>query len=140
MVKPLNGACVLLVEDEAMIAMNVEELCREHGAVDVVTIDSFESLQADLLDARKISSAILDIKISEQWTDEFAKLLQTRRIPFIFASGYAANHTVFEPFAGIRVVEKPYRESDLIEALVAAIETPATVASETLAQEESPPN
>ncbi|WP_244467862.1 response regulator [Nitratireductor soli] len=117
MKKPLHGARVLLVEDEAMIAMNIEQLCREHGAADVVTIASFEALVPEVLDTGNISTAILDIKLSDQWTDDFARLLQERRIPFIFATGYAAGHQVFEPFAGVRVIEKPYRESDLIDAL-----------------------
>ena len=95
MKKPLEGARVLLVEDEAMIAMSIEELCKEH--------------------------AILDIKLSDNWTDEFARLLQARRIPFIFATGYASSHQVFEAFGGIRIVEKPYRDSDLIDALSQAI-------------------
>lgn len=119
MKKPLSGARVLLVEDEPIIAMNIEQLCREHGAADVMTVASFEALVPDILEAGKISTAILDIRLSDQWTDDFARLLQDRRIPFIFATGYAAGHQVFEPFAGIRIVEKPYNENDLIEALAA---------------------
>lgn len=119
MKKPLSGARVLLVEDEPIIAMNIEQLCREHGAADVMTVASFEALVPDILEAGKISTAILDIRLSDQWTDDFARLLQDRRIPFIFATGYAAGHQVFEPFAGIRIVEKPYIENDLIEALAA---------------------
>ncbi|EKF18809.1 response regulator [Nitratireductor pacificus] len=115
----MSGARVLLVEDEPIIAMNIEQLCREHGAADVMTVASFEALVPDILDAGKISTAILDIRLSDQWTDDFARLLQDRRIPFIFATGYAAGHQVFEPFAGIRIVEKPYNENDLIEALAA---------------------
>ena len=116
--KPLHGARVLLVEDEAMIAMNIEQLCREHGAAAVVTIASFDALVPEVLDTSNISAAILDIRLSDHWTDEFARLLQDRRIPFIFATGYAAGHQVFEPFTNIRVIEKPYREGDLMEALV----------------------
>ena len=121
MKKTLDSARVLLVEDETMIAMNIEALCKEHGAEDVVTIASFNALGPDILEAGRISTAILDIKISDNWTDEFARLLQSRRIPFIFATGYAANHQVFETFNGVAIVEKPYKDSDLIEALAQAI-------------------
>ncbi|MCR4267072.1 response regulator [Nitratireductor sp. ZSWI3] len=119
--KPLKGARVLLVEDEAMIAMNIEALCREQGAVEVVTVGSFEALEPTILDTHKISSAILDIKVSDRSTEAFARLLQARRIPFIFATGYPSTHHVFEPFPDVRVVEKPYDERDLIEALAQAM-------------------
>ncbi|MFC5586438.1 response regulator [Nitratireductor kimnyeongensis] len=112
---------MLLVEDEALIAMSIEELCKEHGAEDVVTVTSFNALNPDILESGRISTAILDIKISDNWTNEFAQLLQSRQIPFIFATGYAANHQVFETFNGVTVVEKPYKDSDLIQALAQAI-------------------
>lgn len=121
MKKPLEGARVLLVEDEAMIAMSLEELCKEHGATDVFTVGTFDDLGPDVLESRGISTAILDIRLSDNWTDEFARLLQARRIPFIFATGYASSHQVFEAFGGIRIVEKPYKDSDLIDALSQAI-------------------
>ena len=121
MKKTLDGARVLLVEDEALIAMSIEELCKEHGAEDVVTVTSFNALNPDVLETGRISTAILDIKISDNWTNEFAHLLQSRRIPFIFATGYAANHQVFEPINGITIIEKPYKDSDLIQALAQAI-------------------
>ncbi|WP_295808340.1 response regulator [uncultured Nitratireductor sp.] len=130
MKKTLDGARVLLVEDEALIAMNIEELCKEYGAEDVVTVTTFDALGPEVLDTSRISTAILDIKISDNWTDEFARLLQSRHIPFIFATGYAANHQVFEPFNGVAIVEKPYKDSDLIKALAQAIGSPPAVAGD----------
>lgn len=111
--KTLDGARVLLVEDETMIAMNIEALCKEHGAEDVVTITSFNALGPDVLETGRISTAILDIRISDNWTDEFARLLQSRRIPFIFATGYAANHQSSRPSTASRLSKSPTRTAIL---------------------------
>lgn len=134
MTKKLDGARVLLVEDETMIAMNIEQLCREHGAEEVTTVSTFEELDPQVLETRKISSAILDIRISENWTDDFARLLKSRRIPFVFATGYASSHQIFEGFSDITVVEKPYRDIDLIEALETAMTVTTSGSSESSAQ------
>ncbi|WP_367717357.1 response regulator [Nitratireductor sp. GISD-1A_MAKvit] len=136
MKKTLDGARVLLVEDEALIAMSIEELCREHGAEDVTTVSTFEELDPQVLETRRISSAILDIRISENWTDAFARLLQSRRIPFVFATGYASNHHIFEGFSDIPVVEKPYKDSDLIEALTRAMTASSSQRPESAPQQE----
>ena len=43
--QPLAGLRVLILEDEFLIAMDVEQLCRDHGAADVIILRRLEDYQ-----------------------------------------------------------------------------------------------
>lgn len=117
----LNSARILLVEDEFLIAMDVEQLCRESGAADVRVVANRDELGAALLDDFDADAAILDVKISGAWTVDFARLLRDRDIPFIFATGYSDLEALFDDFSGVPVIGKPYTGMEVIEALAAAM-------------------
>ena len=117
----LDAARILLVEDEFLIAMDVEQLCRDHGAEKVRIIGNKTELDAFRPDSEEIDAAILDVKIAGNWTVEFARMLQRNGIPFIFATGYSELASIFEEFAGVRVVGKPYAGTEIVEALAATL-------------------
>jgi DNA-binding response OmpR family regulator len=115
----LAGLRILLLEDEYLIAMDVELLSRDHGAADVVIKRSLDDLGTDdSLDGFDV--AIVDLMLSGVSTLNFAERLRGRNLPFIFASGYADEH-IATRFPGVRVVGKPYAEADLINAIAAAV-------------------
>lgn len=118
---PLEGMRVLVMEDEFLIAMDVEELCREHGAREVVLARSLDDLPLDLPDGLGFDAAILDVMVAGRSTLELAQALVERRIPFVFATGYAGADALFEAVAGIEVVEKPYAGEALIAAMARAV-------------------
>lgn len=112
---PLAGLRVLILEDEFLIAMDVEQVCRDHGAADVVisrSLDGLAELTADTFDA-----AILDLKLGTVSTLDFARELFEAGIPFVFATGYADPSETERDFPGVPVLTKPYLESDLVDAL-----------------------
>jgi DNA-binding response OmpR family regulator len=112
---PLDGLRILILEDEFLIAMDVEQLCRDHGAVDVLisrTLDGVEHLPDDAFDA-----AILDMKLGVTSTLGFARGLFESGVPFVFATGYADPGETSVRFPGVPVVTKPYLGTDLVEAL-----------------------
>jgi CheY-like chemotaxis protein len=117
--RTLEGLQILLLEDEALIALDVEQLCREHGAAQVRvarTLDAAATAFSIGFDA-----AILDLMLGSQPTTDLAKQLVERGIPFIFATGHVAQDTLLAPFAGVPVVGKPYFGAGLIDALAQAI-------------------
>ena len=75
---PLDGMRVLVIEDEFLIAMDVEQLCREHGATDVVIMRSLAELGSDPFAGRSFDVAILDVMVSRGSTLEFAAKLRAR--------------------------------------------------------------
>jgi CheY-like chemotaxis protein len=116
----LAGKRILVLEDEYLIAMDVEQLCRDHGADDVVILRSLDSAAAHL-EAGNFHAAILDVMLSGQSTIDFAQHLTTRHIPFIFATGYSERDDLFHGFPDVSVVAKPYAGPAIIEAIERAL-------------------
>ena len=114
----LNGLRVLVLEDEFLIAMDVEQICRDAGAPDVILARSLQEAQAAAPAA--FDAAILDLMVGGTSTTAFAGLLQQRGLPFVFASGYSELDSTMASFPGVTVVPKPYSGDDLISALAAA--------------------
>ncbi len=116
---PLQGLRLLLLEDEILIAMDVEQLCRDNGAEDVVTIRDLAQIEPDGL-AGRFDAAIVDLMLGGESTLDFAKRLVEQNLPFVIASGYSFSEEIKSELVGIAVVEKPYLGTDLVEALAAA--------------------
>lgn len=117
---PLDGLRVLVLEDEFLIAMDVEQLCRDHGAADVVIVASLDNPPAGDAAGPRYDIAVLDLRLRGKSTLEFAHGLAARGIPFIFATGLADDHEISRDFPSVHVVSKPYRGPELIEAMVKA--------------------
>jgi CheY-like chemotaxis protein len=122
MKKPLDGLNILILEDEFLIAMDVEQLCRDHGAGDVTISRSLEELGPLPHDTVTFDAAVVDMRLNGVSTVEFAQTLFRRGIPFVFATGYSDLGELAASFPGVTVVGKPYLGSDLVEALAGAVE------------------
>lgn len=125
---PIGGKKVLIVEDEMLVAMNLEDLLIELGA-DVVGPAMRIETALELARTAAIDVAVLDINLHGGRSYPVAELLCDRGIPFIFATGYGHAEDQ-ERFARVLTLAKPYRPTELADALEAAIggrpmETPA---------------
>lgn len=114
--KLLADLRILVLEDEYLIAMDVEHLCLEQGAAAVTIARSLEEVEADA----SFDAAVVDLMLSGQSTIDFAIGLKERGVPFVFASGYGEREDLAARFPGVSVVAKPYAGADLIGALAAA--------------------
>ena len=112
---------ILVLEDEFLIALDVEHVCREHGAADVVIISTLDALGVDPFAREAFHAAVLDLMLAGKPTTGFAGQLLERTIPFVFATGYTESGGVIEGFEGVPVVGKPYSGHDLVGALGNAI-------------------
>ncbi len=118
---PLTGLRMLVVEDEAMIAMLVEDLLTDLGCIVVDVAGTLEQGMA-LADpaASQLDGAILDINLGGEKVFPIADLLAARGVRFLFATGYGAQGV--EPRYGDRpVLAKPFRRDALERALVAEL-------------------
>lgn len=118
MSQPLADLRILILEDEFLIAMDVEQLCRDHGAADVFISRSV--IEAETLEG--FDAAIIDLMLGGVSTIGFASRLQERGVPFVFASGYTDVEEITEKFPEVTFVGKPYAGDDLIGAVAAAKE------------------
>jgi PAS domain S-box-containing protein len=105
--EPTMAHCrrVLLVEDEALVAMMIQECLTEYGHSVVGPIGR----AADALAAAKqgeFDAAILDINLSDGMAYPVAEILSQRGVPFAFVTGYEAD-TVDERFSKVPVLQKP---------------------------------
>ena len=116
----LAGMRILVLEDEILIAMDVEQLCRDNGAADVVIARNLAEIDPDRA-ASEFDAAIVDVMIDGTSTLAFARHIHERNVPFVFASGYTDLDEIFTEFPGVAVVGKPYAGLDLVEAVAAAV-------------------
>lgn len=116
----LAGKRVLIVEDEALVAMLVEEYCEEFGC-EIAGIASRleEAVQKAITLA--IDIAVLDVNLAGKLSYPIAEVLVARNIPFIFATGYG-NAAVPAALVGAPVLPKPFERMRLAAALNTALE------------------
>jgi DNA-binding response OmpR family regulator len=115
----LEGRHLLLVEDEPLIALDVEELCLEHGAAQVATIRRAEEAQS--LDFSLFDAAIVDLVLGDHSSLPLAARMRAHNLPIVFTSGYTHTPELALDFPEVAMLSKPYAGSTLVEALVAAI-------------------
>ncbi|MGX5826250.1 response regulator [Mesorhizobium sp. 43Arga] len=115
----LDGLRILVLEDEFLIAMDVEQLCRDHGAGEVVIARDLAEVDGGKI-AMQFDAAIVDLMLGGASTLEFAAGLRETGVPFVFASGYSDADEIKLSFPGVRLVTKPYSGEDLVEAVALA--------------------
>ncbi len=117
----LSGRRILVLEDEFLIAMDVELLCRESGADDIVILKNLEATGGAPAVAERFDVAVLDLMLEGQSTVGFAQELQRLGVPFVIASGYSDLEELKNLVPGTPVVGKPYSGTVLMDAVLAAL-------------------
>ena len=111
----LDGLSVLVVEDEAPIALQLEDMLSELGCT-VVGPASRVAQALQLLNDEKVDAAVLDLNIAGDLVYPVADALENRGLPYIFATGYGAAGLT-EPYLNQTVLEKPFQRRALLQAL-----------------------
>lgn len=118
--QPLDGLHVIVLEDEFLIAMELEQLCRDCGAARVSLCQSLASADA-VLGKPDVDAAIVDLRLAGESTLDFADRMAAGGIPFIFATGFGQTEEMLSRFPDVAVISKPYIGDEIIAALVGAI-------------------
>lgn len=110
---------VLHVEDEVLIALDVETTLLEAGVKRVIHVatrsDAFMAIESSRPDA-----VILDIEVLDGSTAGIAELLKARSIPFIVYSGSASDGSE-RSYVGAVSLDKPAKDADLVGALMSVV-------------------
>ena len=109
-----SGRRVPLVEDEALVAMMIEECLTESGHPVIGPI----SRAADALQAAKeidYDAAILDINLGDGMAYPVADIVAARGVPFVFVTGYEAD-TIDDRFSHVPILQKPI-ERQMLQGL-----------------------
>jgi CheY-like chemotaxis protein len=106
---------ILVVEDEALIAVQIEDLLAGQGCAVVGPATGLDSAVA-LASSERLDAAILDVNLSGATTEPVAARLRQRCVPFIVLTGYATE-AVTAAYDGAPVVAKPFEEERLLDIL-----------------------
>lgn len=109
---PLTELTVLLLEDNLIVALESEDMLRALGAGVVVTASTVAAATR-ILNEQSLDFAVLDINLGGESSLELAARLQSKSIPFIFASGYGDNVNLGGALRSVLTVSKPYDGDDL---------------------------
>ena len=106
---------VLVVEDEAMIALHIQQMLEDAGYRVLGPACSVEQAWA-LLDRESCECAVLDIDLGGETSDPVATRLTENGIPFVVVSSFERSQQT-RPFRNAPLVTKPVRKEALLEAL-----------------------
>jgi len=118
---------LLLVEDQMLIAMDVEDMLAAKGILKVSTSGSAN----DALKKLKNFSpdvAVLDVNLGTGTSMPVAEELTRRDIPFVFATGYGDTSIIPDSFAAVPIVRKPYDGDALHDAITSVLKDRISVA------------
>jgi PAS domain S-box-containing protein len=110
------GTCILVVEDEAMVAMLVKDALDELG----MEMDGpFTSLTSALAAAQTThaSAALLDVNLAGEFVYPVADVLRARGIPIVFTTGYGGED-VDARYGDVPVLTKPFQVEQLHDIML----------------------
>lgn len=115
----LSGARILVVEDEFVIAMQLQSLFEEEGAQ---VLGPYHNLAEAMEHAKtdEISAASLDLNLGRDNAGPVANLLAERHVPFMFYS-VKTDDPVLTEWQHVPLVQKPAATKELVEAVAALV-------------------
>lgn len=118
----LAGTRLLVLDDEPMLAYDLADLLRSHGA-DICgpcfSLDEAEHVVAN--DNEPVHCAVLDIQIGKDYVWPIADRLAERDTPFLFISAYCGMNDLPERFRDRHCLTKPVDQAKLQQALAELI-------------------
>jgi CheY-like chemotaxis protein len=109
---PQTAKRILLVEDEALVALMMHDVLRRQGLNVVGPISTVH--EALVVAAEPLDGAILDVNLNGQSIYPVADLLMSRATPFVFVTGYNVSG-IDRRYAHVPVLEKPINPKQIHE-------------------------
>lgn len=109
-----SGRCVLIVDDEALIALNLADSLRELGFTVLGPAHSVEAAIA-LIRSGAPDVAVLDINLAGQSSAPVARALRALGVPFVYCTGYTEPADQIAPGLEAETITKP-ADPDLLAA------------------------
>ena len=112
----LKGRRILVVEDEALVAMLVEDALLDAGAIVLGPAATVAEALGLLEREPAPDAAVLDLNLAGETSTPVANVLAERGVPFVVATGYGASGLP-PGHAKVPVLAKPYDPDELTSAL-----------------------
>jgi CheY-like chemotaxis protein len=112
----LDGVRVLVVDDEFLIALDLEAVLQDAGAASVVICTSVED-GVEAIEHERFDIAVLDVRLGGQTSAPIARLLADKGVQFVFYSGQGLPAALHQRFPDAPVLAKPARHGAVVEMM-----------------------
>jgi DNA-binding response OmpR family regulator len=112
----LQGARILIVEDESILAMDLENRLTREGC-DVIALVSREAKALKLLERQRPDAVVLDLNLKGALPTDLANALVAQRIPFVIVTGYGKRRFDIPALQEAPRLHKPINTQELVRAL-----------------------
>lgn len=119
---------ILIVEDEILIAMDLEDMVAEMGGRAIASAHTIETAMK-MAESIEVDAAILDVDVAGQLVFPVADVLAARGIPFLFNTGHSAEDALRARYASAPICRKPTLPRQLKKALQTLLTPPGLPAS-----------
>jgi DNA-binding response OmpR family regulator len=113
---PLQGARVMIVEDESILAIDLADRLTREGC-NVIGPASREARALELIARDSPDAVVLDLNLDGKLPIDLAKTLIARQIPFVIVTGYGKRQLDVPAFLNAPRLQKPVNMPELVQAL-----------------------
>ncbi|MEQ5786838.1 response regulator [Erythrobacter sp. NFXS35] len=113
----LSNCRILLVEDEYLLAAELRDELQDAGATVVGPAASLSKALTLIEGTKRIDGAVLDVNLRGETAFPAAAILQERKVPTLFVSGYDPK-AIPQRFEHTPHCEKPVAVRRVIETLI----------------------
>ncbi|MER0239956.1 response regulator [Fulvimarina sp. MAC8] len=115
--KSIAGLSVFVVEDESVIAMQLEDMLIEAGCEVVGPAMRLKVAQTMVEGDAEVGVAVLDVNLGNATVFPIAERLREMGIPIVFATGYG-REGVADEWKHYPILQKPYTARQIEEAIL----------------------
>ena len=112
---PLSGYRILIVEDEALIALDLSHALEDLHAIVVGSVNNVADARR-LVSEATIDCAVLDVQLGHHTVDALIPDLDDRKIPRVFMTAYSEK-SLPPDWRSWPVLEKPMAAGELLRAI-----------------------
>jgi CheY-like chemotaxis protein len=112
----LNGARILVAEDEPLIVMELTQMIEEAGGIVAGSARSREEAML-LADESNAHAALLDVRLRDGTTFDVAAKLAARGIPFLFCTADNEDRGQFHAWPDVPIIAKPHQAGLVVDTL-----------------------
>jgi DNA-binding response OmpR family regulator len=116
----LTGVTVLIVEDDPLLAMDLETTLAHAGAVVVGLCHNLDDALTRA-DGADFAVAVLDFVLGSETVSPVARRLSDRGVPFILYTGKSRHEPKLAEWRDCSIVEKPASPRTLVSAVRTAL-------------------